>query len=189
MGIVLAPLLRRAFIDRKTRAMRRPYRINPRHDDLESWQKTGELCYQLRATPEQYMDALFDESREKHGPFPNALSGAWARKAYIKWAAIHCPGQDRSGDVNLQDMGQIESDLKTAMSEAEKFFSGDTIAAARSALTTIAPYMRLLMAPNDPETWEMWGDIGGPDFLHNPVLVKQADSLGLPVGIVLSKLP
>lgn len=186
-GVVLGPVLRSLFIERKSALMRKPYRPNPRFDSHDFWTQVGSLCSELGASPNQFMTALFDECRERQGPFPNTLHGAWARKAWNFWAAKNQVKVAAAQGQQHLDVSDLSSMLREVYQEACRLFGGDMIQAVRSPVVTCPPYLRLLLAPDDEQVWEAWGSQGLPDILNNPELVRQAYSLNLPVGRILTR--
>jgi len=189
MGVTLGPLLRQCFVERKTALLRKHYRPNPRYDSPEFWTKVGDLCFELNAAPNQFMTALFEESREKQGPFPNALCGAWARRAWAFWSAKNKQSVVAANGNMRLDTSELDGALTGALSDIIRLFGGNVEAGALSATMVCPPYLRLLLAPDSVEVWDAWESQGLPDLQSSPDLVRQAASKNLPVAKVLKGHP
>lgn len=182
--------VRRFYVEQKSARMRRPYRMNPRFDTTEFWVRVGALVYKLRCTPELFIRALFEASKEKHGPFPNTLAGDWAKRAWAFWEAQHKEGVSRARETpGIVDTTELDTYFRDLYREVKELFKHDLMAALTSPTCTAPPFLRLLLAPQSPVVWEQWGELGLRDLQESPDLIRQSTALGLPVGMVLRGNP
>ena len=70
--------IKKAYTERKSRLLGRPWKPSSRHQAFKLWQNAADKALELNAPPEAYIYAAFKHCRMSTGPFPNNLGGAAA---------------------------------------------------------------------------------------------------------------
>lgn len=83
----IARRIRDAFIEEKTQQLRKPYRPNPRFDQMKFYRDAAQNVIQLRCDPCDFVRAAILYCGVKGGPFPNQLGSSFARGWYQQHAA------------------------------------------------------------------------------------------------------
>lgn len=181
--------VRNFYLQQKSMVMRRPYRMHPRWDVASFWLSVGELCLTLKARPDQFVLAQFEEDRSAHGPFPNALKGETAAKRYRRWAgAVRSPEERATeGGAMREDVSLVSQALIRANQSCMRMFPGQPLGRGyRSPLVDMPAWLRLLMLPDDPSVAQLWGAEGQQALTNNVVLLNQCRRLGLPVSKIMN---
>lgn len=82
----IARKIRTAFFEEKSRGLKKKYKPNPRHDDMEFYRAAAQLVIDLKCDPCDFVTAAVKYCRVKGGPFASQLGGQAARG----WYQQHC---------------------------------------------------------------------------------------------------
>jgi hypothetical protein len=182
--------VRNFYIQQKSLVMRRPYRMHPRWDTAKFWLGVGQLCLTLNARPDQFVRAQFEEDRNAHGPFPNALTGAAAAKKYRRWSGVVRSPEEKAteGGAMREDVSLVSTALVRANRSCARMFPGMPLGEGyRSPLVDMPAWLRLLMLPDDPTIAQQWGLEGQLALTKNVALLNQCRRLGLPVAKIMNR--
>ena len=195
--------LRQRFIESKSRALRKTYKPNPRHDKPEYYRRAAEQCWELNADPDDYLAAAFRGCGQKAGPFANTLGGA----AHLRWfkeyrsearesvglsAELTKEEQERPPEEIVQPCDvELHTDLEMAYSLFWHRNGNTNPLEPRNAAYMRDPYNALqctalcLLGGHDPAVLKTFGKRIYDFFTGNPQFIVSARKFGFPIDETL----
>lgn len=200
----IAREIRRYYLERKNASFGNAFRLTGHNANFSHWQKAAEVCIDLDATPETYVDAAFAYCRMSTGPYPNAMYGNSARA----WYKMHTAG--RSKTVSTQEKARSDGGAAAqrlncdpaldALNGAIGFIKESlirltgtdeinetTLKYIGSMATGYAPFARVLLAypSRDKTVKEFFGPEAYDAYVMNQSLYRAAEKLGYPIREIL----
>ena len=209
---VLGVAIRMLFFQHKSARMGKPYKPSSRHDDPEYYRKAADQCIELKANPENYVTACFEQSQHKfrQGPFANMLFGPAARRWYQDHMAIRqAPPEER--EARFSDIGEVDEaeeeiepfDITTTAEVDIKFTIGQTLKSIyhltgsfdhttpegmkylRDQLRSYSSISRVLLGFPDPVIMQRYGKEAQQLILTRPDMKAAIEQLNYPVKEIL----
>lgn len=211
---ILGVTIRTLFFQRKSVALGRPYKPSPRHDVVEYYRQAADQCIELKANPEDYISACFEESRGKfrQGPFANMLFGPQARRWYENYMLVRRgpPEEPRIRPVHGEP-GEAEEvfeddepfiftstadlDVRFAIAQTQKSLNNltgspdhrtpENMDHLRDPLKSYPEIARVLLGFPDPEIMRRYGAEAIKVFRTRPDLRNAAENLNYPMKEIL----
>lgn len=194
--------IRKYYIERKNAIYQNRFKLVGKNAEFIHWQRAAEVCLELNATPEVFIDAAFANCKNSVGPFPNAMYGPAVRGWYKEYTASrykykeakqnaidagHDPvfdvdsnnfADDLRGEINLVRRSLIRL---TGTSE----INAQTIEYIRSLATSFPAHIRVLIGYKDAEIKSLFGKEAYEFYTNKPYYFRAAESLGFPIRDIL----
>lgn len=192
---VIAGAIRSEYCKLKAAKIGHAFKLSTKDNHISVWEKAAVTCIQLKASPIDYVQAVFKFCRQKTGPYPNQMHGAAPMAWWNQYAgAAPQATDDKAADAPVTN-GPAKAELISQMGYIaemlqQKFGTYSPLdnrvkECLRNHVMLWPAHLRCLLMPGDPETLEAFG-IEARDFLfQNPTVVCAAQELGLPVNEIL----
>ena len=203
---LIAEELRSTYRRRKAERIKRRYRPKPRHDTMTMWEKAAEICMQLNANAEDFVNAAFEQSELKEGPYPRMLHSVKASQWYKAYMAVRPKVRNPDipkekgiiedvPEVGAADQATFEADVIMTMQKIARVsgqpmrgrdMTPEQLDVLKDAFVPIPFYIRVLMGYPCEEIMEKWGQEGIDFLIKRPNFKRQAELHEYPVGDILT---
>jgi hypothetical protein len=194
--------IKKYYVERKNSAFNKKFKLHGKHAEFTHWQRAADLCLELQATPEVFVDAVFDGCKSPLGPFPNALYGNMARKWYQTYIAnksgytqakkeLESAGTDvMFGDAlnihtyNLKyDVELVHRSLIRLTGTSE--VNSVTIEYINSLTTSYPAHVRVLLGFGNEKVKLFFGEEALNYYNARPHMYRAAEALGYPIKKII----
>lgn len=197
----IAREIRRHYIERKNQLFKGKFKL-PKNIDFSNWQKAAEVCYELGAPPEAYVDAAFSSCTMSTGPYANTLAGT----AVKRWYKEHYAGRfsyreqkQKAAEANRdamfdEDTNTYVSDLKYEILLVKRSLmrltrtdeiNEHTMEYINSLTTGYPVHVRVLLGYKDPAVKDLFGQAALQFYTTRPQYIRAAQTLGYPIHEIL----
>lgn len=199
--------IKKAYVERKSRLLRRTWKPSSRHQAFKLWQNAADQVLELGAPPEAYVYAAFQHCRMSTGPFPNNLGGpaaaAWWR-AYVLQNPGYREEFEQLKEAGIEDplsgsapaITEIKDDLAHLRKALYKMtgekdwppIQPKSLEIVRSEILQMRPHMRLILAYPDDLVREYFGEEIMENFEKRPDIIRAMQTLEYPMNEILAWL-
>tara|TARA_Y100001972_G_C7590199_1_gene295863 strand:- start:308 stop:889 length:582 start_codon:yes stop_codon:yes gene_type:complete len=178
----LAQVIKDGFIRRKEIATGRRYRPHSKYQDPWLWLKIAKLCRELKAAPDDFLDAAFTFAIKPEGaPFPPMLGGKAMRSWYQQYA-IEFPKDNSGKDISTKLEVMVDQEIRCALNicvRRETRLGKSFRETLLDSLVKFSPYIRLLLLKGETEAWVRYGEEVKRSIYMRPGLEKILEEKGL----------
>lgn len=194
VGIV-AYNLRELFKEKKRQSTHSLYRLHPRFQKDDLWERIARLCIQQCMNPSDFIDAVFDYSGiDKKKIMPTLLQGAAAERACENWKKIRSEqesilhnqlGEDDKVDRKYTaDELDIKVDIMYVLKRLQNRtgstdMTPENLELLRARYFQAPAYVRILLAPHDEIIAARYQLEADGLLAHRPDMWAAMESLGL----------
>lgn len=197
--------IRKYFLERKNSSLSNKFVLKGNNAEFVHWQRAAELCIELNATPEVFVDAAFAHCRNSLGPFPNAMYGSACRGWYAQYTASRHgykkakkeaeeSGQDAMfGDAANEHVYNLKYDIDLTLRSLKRLsgtsdINDITIEYLNSLTTGYPAYVRVLLGFRNEKIKLLFGEEAYNFYISHPQMYRAAESLGYPIKNILTWL-
>lgn len=187
--------IRELYIDEKSRLAGKRITVGRRQDTRTIWDKAAERCLSLKASPEAFVRACFQQCRTSVGPFPNMLGSAQAAKWFRQWASLYREDHKDEGETETETMDRqtLSASIQSAREAMVRLHGSympipDNLAWLANYGTSVPATARILLGYPDDEIRKRHGADAFDAFARNPNLVVAAKRMGYPMDDILEWL-
>lgn len=194
--------IRKYYLERKQVLFKNKFKMHEKHSEFFHWQRAAEVCIELNATPEVYVDAAFSYCRLATGPYPNAMYGPAAKKWYTSYSNGRedlAQSRQKSEEQGRDFMFDEENDVGVLNLKADIEYvnrsllrllgSSDITETAleylASLMVSYPPHVRVLLAPGHEKVKKFFGRFALEYYMKNPRAHRAAETLGYPIRDIL----
>jgi hypothetical protein len=194
--------IRKYYLERKQVLFKQKFKLSEKHSDFFHWQRAAEVCIELNATPEVYVDAAFSYCQMPTGPYPNAMYGVAARKwyaAYNNGRTDLLQSRQKSEEAGRDFMFDEENDVSVLNLKADieyvnrsllrllgsSAITDSAIEYLASIMASYPPHVRVLLAPGNEKVKKFFGKYALEYYMKNPRAHRAAEILGYPIRDIL----
>ncbi len=172
----IATKLKKAFAEAKTAQQGAKYRPHERFRKIELWYAVARKCQELKADPDDLIEAAFTFCSVPGGPYPQNLPTRAMDRWYSEFLRVH-GGKPKEGQtVAAYRLGaRIQEAFSTTMqiAKANNRRIRDILLDETSMRLDLCPaYIRVLLLPADPGIVAKWGAKARSEVLTNPRLFE-----------------
>lgn len=184
-----ASRLKTIFMMRKADVENRPYRPYKKFDDINVWLRVAKVVLELKADPEDYIDAQFKLS--KSVVFANSLHGPSAKNKYKQYAAmcLRTSGTQaimaENTSLKAVELGELIADMWHDLDLScgtHDMTNKNVIKHITDKKLRYDPFAVLLVCPID-EYKRLYGDEARDILTEHPYLRTAAENLNLGMSI------
>lgn len=198
----IAREIRRYYLERKNSLYENTFKLTGKNAEFIHWQRAAQLCVELNATPEVFVDAAFSQCRNTFGPFPNAMYGPACRKWYREYTAArktYNKAKEEAEQAGRDPMFDAENDsylidLKYEIDFVErsllrltgtKKINPVTIEYVNSLTTGYPAHVRVLLGYGNDKVKQFFGKDALEFYNKRPHMYRAAETLGYPIREIL----
>jgi len=207
MRDAVAREIKKAYTERKSRLLGRPWKPSSRHQSFSLWQAAADNALHLGAPPEAYVQAAFRNSKLVNGPFPNNLGGAAATRwwaDYVKQNPKYREEQEMLEVLGIKDLMNMSppavTDIKEELQSVRQELYNMTgekewpplgpksLDIVQSTILPMSPHMRLILSYPDDTVRDWFGEEILEHFHNRPDVLRALNAFGYPMNEILSWL-
>lgn len=194
--------IRSYYIERKNSLYQGRFKMPPQYADFIHWQKAAEVCIELGATPEVYVDAAFSHCNLNLGPYPNTMYG----NAIRRWYNSYMVGREdiinsrkKSIENGKDPMFDSSNDLSVINLRSEIDFversllrltgtsaiNSETINYVAGLSVNYPAHVRALLGAKNEKVKKFFGADALNYFNRNAGAYRAAETLGYPIREIL----
>jgi hypothetical protein len=180
---IIAEELRSFYRIKKTERLGENYKPSARQDTMNSWEKVAEICMQLNANAEDFINAAFEQSAFPEGPYLTHLIGHTGRKWYAGYMNVrpstvktdhHNKEDDSIPEIGGADKSTFKADIELTAKKINRIcgepvrggvFTDRQMDVLRDKFIPIPFYIRVLLGYPCEIIMRQWGD-EAIDFFH-----------------------
>jgi hypothetical protein len=199
--------IKKAYVERKSALIGRPWKPSSRHQSFALWQKAADQAISLNAPAEAYVCAAFRNCRMSTGPFPNNLGGPAAHgwwQEYVKQnpgyreerEQLDAQGIPDANAMTIPAVAEIKADLQHLRSALYQMTGEQTwpplgpksLEIVLSEVLPMPPHMRLILAYPDERLLQYYGREMMENFEKRPDILRAMQTLGYDLIEIISWL-
>ena len=197
----LAGLLRRLYQERMSSLLGRPYKLTTKDKEIKIWDKVAAVCHRMKADAASFLQAQFEETQNKQGPYVNQLTGEHAARCYQTYRT-RCRGFEPQSDSSTepQDLTppahvELESAIKSIAEQCLKAagtcnpLDPKVQAIFFHEYTGIPAILRCALCGDDPEVFRKYGEEARRLLASDPAMQNAMRVVNLPVNEILNYQP
>lgn len=190
------------FLERKQSIYNNKYKVPQKYSDFYHWQKAAQVCIELDATPETFVDAAFAYSRFSSGPYPNGMYGDAIRRSYnsyMKGRSDLTRAKNKSEALGRDVMFDPENspyvaDLKCSIEYVNRSLlrllgsaeiNEQSLEYLGSLMVNYPAHVRVLLAYQNEKVKKFFGQEAYEFYTRNPGMYKAAQTLNYPIREIL----
>lgn len=170
--------IKRLFYDYKRQQLGKPYNPADRFRKHDIWLAAAEKCISLKASPDMFVRAAFDQNTVPGGPYPTSLAG----QAIVKWYSNFCKSigaEGKAGNEIAQSeiVLYVRHALRCAITQRRVTPHEYILNPIFIGPEVLPAYARVFLYPT-VQMLEKWGRSATEELNSDPQLLEAAKALG-----------
>ena len=167
-----------------TKKKARGCKVQSRSDNMRDWERAVELCRELGADFEDFIDAAFYYCTLSTGPFANGLGGKQAAEWWRQWTALKGIGHERIGESFSPAMRSLRQQVDFTRAvllniHGSPDVTPESMETILDSTMCLDPLACMIMAGHDKRVRDMYID-GARAMLEDSLSLSRAmDELGI----------